>query len=323
MWLDFPGGSVVKNLLVNVGDTGDTGSIPGLGWSPGGRNSNLLQYSCLENSMDRGAWQATVHNVTERWMRLSDGNMHRHTLTHVVKATYIFCYILLLNRVNAYIILCCLIRYILKDHSLHGLAEKLILTEYQLWTRHCRAHYVFIAFILTATLWGRDCYYQELWRSEILLYLRASKLASRFMDAGRSYETPEAEVKLLLHLKPADSISFISASVSPGPQILLGWCALAHVGLYYSWGDNPKLRSPSLLILWWETLPDPCPETDIIFIILDSKQMCPVLQMDILHLSHCSLYKYVRKVPAISASASKMYVTSRDSSPFYRWGIWA
>ena len=120
------------------------------------------------------------------------------THSHVVKATYIFCYILLLNRVNAYIILFCLIRCILKDHSLHGLAEKLILTECPLWTRHCRARYVFIAFILTATLWGRDCYYQELWRSEILLYLQASKLAFCFMDAGRSYETPEAEMKLLL-----------------------------------------------------------------------------------------------------------------------------
>ena len=55
----FPGGSVVKNLLANAGDSRDTGSIPGLGRSPGGGNGNQLQYSCLKNPMDRGAWCAT------------------------------------------------------------------------------------------------------------------------------------------------------------------------------------------------------------------------------------------------------------------------
>ena len=55
----FPGGSVVKNLPANAGDTGDTGSIPGSGRSPGEGNGNPLQYSYLENPMDRGAWQAT------------------------------------------------------------------------------------------------------------------------------------------------------------------------------------------------------------------------------------------------------------------------
>ena len=54
----FPGGSVVKNPPVNAGDMS---SIPGLGRSPGVGNVNPLQYSCLENSMDRGAWQATVY----------------------------------------------------------------------------------------------------------------------------------------------------------------------------------------------------------------------------------------------------------------------
>ena len=48
--------SVVKNLPANVGDTRETGSIPGSGRSPGVGNGNLLQYSCLENLMDRGAW---------------------------------------------------------------------------------------------------------------------------------------------------------------------------------------------------------------------------------------------------------------------------
>ena len=55
---------VVKNLPVNAGDARDMGAIPGLGRFPGGGNSNPLQYSCLENPMDRGAWRATVHRVT-------------------------------------------------------------------------------------------------------------------------------------------------------------------------------------------------------------------------------------------------------------------
>ena len=60
------GGSVVKNPTVNAGDIRDVGSIPGWGRSPGG-NGNPLQYYCLENPMDREAWQATVHGVTMNW----------------------------------------------------------------------------------------------------------------------------------------------------------------------------------------------------------------------------------------------------------------
>ena len=56
---------VVKNPPVKAGDIRDTASIPGLGRSPGEGNSNPLQYSCLENPMDGGAWWATVHGVTE------------------------------------------------------------------------------------------------------------------------------------------------------------------------------------------------------------------------------------------------------------------
>ena len=52
---------IVKNPPASAGDSGDTGSIPGSGRSPGEVNGNPLQYSCLENTMDRGAWQATVH----------------------------------------------------------------------------------------------------------------------------------------------------------------------------------------------------------------------------------------------------------------------
>ena len=55
----------VKNLLANAGDTGDSGSIPGLGRSLGEGKGNPLQYPCLENPRDRGAWWATVHGVTE------------------------------------------------------------------------------------------------------------------------------------------------------------------------------------------------------------------------------------------------------------------
>jgi len=56
---------VVKSLPANAGDTRDLGSIPGLGRSPRGGNDNPFQYSSLENPMDRGAWQAAVHRVTE------------------------------------------------------------------------------------------------------------------------------------------------------------------------------------------------------------------------------------------------------------------
>ena len=56
---------VVKNLLANAGNIRDLGSIPGSGRSPGGGHGNPLQYSCLENLMDRGAWQATVHKVAQ------------------------------------------------------------------------------------------------------------------------------------------------------------------------------------------------------------------------------------------------------------------
>ena len=60
----FPDGSSGKESACNVGDAEDTGSIPGLRRSPGEGNGNPLWYSCLEKSMDRGAWRATVHGVT-------------------------------------------------------------------------------------------------------------------------------------------------------------------------------------------------------------------------------------------------------------------
>ena len=57
---------MVKNSLASAGDARDVGSIPGSERSPGGGNGNLLQYSRLENPMDRRAWQAIVHGVTKR-----------------------------------------------------------------------------------------------------------------------------------------------------------------------------------------------------------------------------------------------------------------
>ena len=67
--MGFPGGSDGKESACNARDLG---SISGSGRSPGGGNGNPLQYSCLENPMDRGAWWATVHEVIKNWTRLSD-----------------------------------------------------------------------------------------------------------------------------------------------------------------------------------------------------------------------------------------------------------
>ena len=70
--LGFPGGSVVKNSSANAGDTKDVSSMPRLGRHPGGGNGNPLQYSCLENPMDRGTWWATAHGVTKSRTQLSN-----------------------------------------------------------------------------------------------------------------------------------------------------------------------------------------------------------------------------------------------------------
>ena len=67
--MGFPGDSIVKNLPVNGGDTG---LIPRSGRYPGEGNGNTLQYSCLENSMDNGAWWATVDGATKSQTQLSD-----------------------------------------------------------------------------------------------------------------------------------------------------------------------------------------------------------------------------------------------------------
>ena len=69
----FPGGTVVKNLPANAGDAG---SIPGSVRSPREGNGNPLQYSCLENAMDRGAWWATAHRVPKSQTQLKQCGTH-------------------------------------------------------------------------------------------------------------------------------------------------------------------------------------------------------------------------------------------------------
>ena len=73
----FPGGSEDKASACNAGDPG---SIPGLGRSPGEGNGNPIQYSCLENPMDRGPWRATVRGVAKSQTRLSDFTHSTHTI---------------------------------------------------------------------------------------------------------------------------------------------------------------------------------------------------------------------------------------------------
>ena len=76
--MGFPGGSDWKESACNVGDPG---SVPGLGRSPGEGKNYPLQYYCLENSMERGAWWATVHGVAKREMQIEA--IMRHYLTTV------------------------------------------------------------------------------------------------------------------------------------------------------------------------------------------------------------------------------------------------
>ena len=70
--MGFPAGAVVTNLPTNAEAARDPSSIPESGRSPGVGNGNTLQYSCLENSMDRGAWQTTVHGVAKSQSRLTE-----------------------------------------------------------------------------------------------------------------------------------------------------------------------------------------------------------------------------------------------------------
>ena len=79
---------VVKNPPASAGDAGDSGSVPGLGRSPGGGHSNLLQYSCLENPMNRGVWWATVHRVTKSCTRLEGLSVRAYKILFIVPQTF-------------------------------------------------------------------------------------------------------------------------------------------------------------------------------------------------------------------------------------------
>ena len=99
IYMGLPSGSVVKNLPANAWDARDMDIIPGSERFPGEGNGNPLQYSCLENPMDRGAWSATAHVVTKSWTQLSDWtHTHTHTLTHtevnVLSRIYCNCFFL-------------------------------------------------------------------------------------------------------------------------------------------------------------------------------------------------------------------------------------
>ena len=116
--LGFPGASDSKEFACNAGDTG---SIPGLGRSPGGRNGNPLQYSHLENSMDRGDWQATVHGLAKNRTQLS--TMHGTVIIIIILGYYFSPEI----------------RWISSDveRLLNRLWEKDLAPEYQIYERNC------------------------------------------------------------------------------------------------------------------------------------------------------------------------------------------
>ena len=78
----FLGGSVIKNLPASEGNTGNMNSIPGSWRSPAVGNGNPLRYSCLENSMDRGAWQTAVHDITE-------SDVSEHSTANMIMAMYL------------------------------------------------------------------------------------------------------------------------------------------------------------------------------------------------------------------------------------------
>ena len=82
--MSFPGGTVVENPRA---DAGDPGLIPGSGRSPGEGNGSTLQYSCLGNPMDRGAWQATIHGVTKEPDMTERLSMHTHIVTRALSIT--------------------------------------------------------------------------------------------------------------------------------------------------------------------------------------------------------------------------------------------
>ena len=103
--MGFPGGTVVKNLPAKAGDLRDTGSIPGSGRFSGGGNGNPLQYSWLENSLDREAWQATIQGVAEESGTTQYTHTHTHTHTQVDNLSKNFCNLTRLSKQKSSLVL--------------------------------------------------------------------------------------------------------------------------------------------------------------------------------------------------------------------------
>ena len=105
--LSYPGVSDGKESACNAGDPG---SIPGLGRSPGEGNGNPLQYSCLENPMDRGAWQGVDHGIAKSQTQRSEEHFHAgkasHPWNHTVFVTLFLAYFTLFFFLNRYFLLC-------------------------------------------------------------------------------------------------------------------------------------------------------------------------------------------------------------------------
>ena len=81
---------VVRNPPAKAGDLRDLGSIPESGRSPGGWRGNLLQFSCLENPLGRGAWRAIAHRVTKQWRWLKWFSTHAHTYVYIYTCVCLF-----------------------------------------------------------------------------------------------------------------------------------------------------------------------------------------------------------------------------------------
>ena len=113
-WRGFPGGTMIKNLPANAGDTRDVGSIPGSGRFSGVGNGTPLQDSCLDNSMDRGVWWAIAYEVAKSWTRLWDwahicarARTHTHTSIYLYVSLYMYS-----------IYICITLLYIWNEHNI-------------------------------------------------------------------------------------------------------------------------------------------------------------------------------------------------------------
>ena len=114
---------VVKNPPANIGDVRDVGSIPGSGRSPGRGHGNPLQYFCLKNPMDRGAWWATVHGIAKSWTRLST-HTHTHTTQAVIAEVAGICWVSHGRGLSAHSILSsvlCINLLLLQQQCLYGM----------------------------------------------------------------------------------------------------------------------------------------------------------------------------------------------------------